>query len=688
MAQTDNNSLLEEYINRRNIDLEKLDIQSDKFRLYRTNNNKLQEACNFAVFPKHKYEERWDNWIANCMYVCDLFVQDWNYGSWIIEKEITINQNEQLRNFEALKQFLVLQEPTITIKASNKADKDNFLELFRLNLTAGFEKVFWLEVGYKVQRIWFNQKWDKFTFNNWVLNLTDGSFKSWEYQLINNSSISISYCPEEVNKVSLEEAFKDCIDLEKYVSTERTIASLTIWYLVSWIFRQEYRNIHNEFPFLGFEWYSGLGKTSLLNFLSWVCGYDWNSIAGVCDTDYAFEVQMDSLWNWFVFIDEMQKISAKLQKNIQAAYNSGENHKGGKNWNWQDIQTFKKECSLIAAWEVLPNQEEALLNRFIICCPKKAFALKGQLSDDDEFIRYMTLSQKEPTSLDYLSTDEIRFMALKFYRPRFMKLLRDKNLINFKEYHDNAIKYIEKYTDCNVDARLKNNLVCALTGYLILRQAFVDETEVKEIITDYFEKLENYRKHTILSGVIVNYILENISEFGSRMWRVKGTSQPGPKIWVKYSDNEQGLILQLTNIVAYCKNKVEATLSTKHIRQQFIQLLGIKELSQSGQVKFAKWSDTISWTFIPLSVVKGNEALRKIRDTVLAYQHGHVLELRHILEWEDKHDVIIPSWKQSIQKVMPEDKLEKLCDELDYTDEHAQFFDETFRETEEDSKPF
>ena len=30
----------------------------------------------------------------------------------------------------------------------------------------------------------------------------------------------------------------------------------------------------------------------------------------------------------------------------------------------------------------------------------------------------------------------------------------------------------------------------------------------------------------------------------------------------------------------------------------------------------------------------------------------------------------------------------KLCDELEYTDEHATYFDETFKEDDEDSRPF
>ena len=684
MEPNDNISLLEEYLTRRNINIDNLNIHSSKFELYRSNNNKLQEVCNFAVFPKKKYEERSDNWIVNCTYVCDLLVQDWNYGSWIMEKEITIIQNEHLRTFETLKQFLILQEPTIVIKNfSKKVEKDVFLDLFRLNLTAGFEKVFGLETWYKVERIGFNEDWSSFTFNNWKLNLTDWTFEKWEYKLVNDSSISLSY-EDEVEDLTLEQCLKDLIPMEGYVSSEATIASITIWYLVCGIFRKQYKEIHNEFPFLWFEGYSWTGKTSLLNFLSRVVWYNWNSINGVCDSDYAFEVGMNSLWSWFYFVDEIQKISSKLQKYIQAAYNSWENHKWGANGNWQEIQTYKKDCSLIAAWEILPQQEEALLNRFIICCPQKPFAVKKQVTDCDEFIKFMELSNKDVANVEYLNTDEIRYLAVNYYKPRFMYLLKHKNLINFNKYHSEAVMLVEKFAGSSIDTRHKNNLVCPLTWYLILRQDNIDEEEVKNIVEDYFSKLQTYRKHSIMSWMIVDYVLDNIDEFSSWMGRVKWTSQTWPMIWVKSSEKEQGLILQIDNIIRYCKNKIENKLSNKHSKQQFVQLLWIKDI-QSWVIKFAKWTRNIAGAFIPFSIVEWNEFLRKIWDATLSYQHWHVEELKHVLKWED---VDLSVYKQSIQKVMPSEILRKLCEELECTNEKASFFDKTFEETDEDSKPF
>lgn len=686
MEANNNVSLLEEYIKRKGFDLSSLDINSDKFRLYRTANNKMQEVCNFAVFPLKVEVERSETWIINCLYSCDLLVQDWNYGSGIIEKQIVINQNEHLKNFETLKQFLILQEPTIVIKPfKTRADKEEFLDTFRLNLTAGFQKIFWLDVAYKIERIWFDDTGTTFIFNNGTLSLTNGNFESWEFKLINDASISLSYCPNEVEQLTLEQSLRDCISMEKYVSSERTVAAITIGYLICWIFRKEYKAIQNEFPFLGFEWYSWCWKTSLLNFLSRVTWYNRNSI-NCWDTEYAFEVQMNSLWGWFYFLDELQKTTAKLQKYIQAAYNSWENHKWGKNGNWQNIQTYRKDCSLIWAWEILPAQEEALLNRFIICSPSQPFAVKKQVTDDDEFIKYRELSEKEPSNIEFLNTEEIKYLAMNYYKPRFMCILKNKNLIDFNKFHSDAVRFIEKYADSTVDTRHKNNLIAALTWYLILRQNVIDEEEISEIIKDYFAKLKVYRGKTIISWLIVQYICNNIQEFSSWLARVKWTvQQPWPMVWVKHSQKEAGLVMQVSNIVDHCKKKLESSLQTKHIKQQLIELIGINKDIKSWPIKFAKWWWNIFWTFIPLSVVKENDALKKIWDVALNYQHSHLEELQHILQGED---VELSAYKQAIQKVMPSDALEKLCEELEETNKNAQFFDESFNETEEDSKPF
>lgn len=675
-------SLLDVYLTQH---FDSFNMEDVAFQNYCSIANRILEKCNWLIFPKEKTVEKNNlDEVIDCKYLCDLVVGDWNFWCGIITKEVTLSQKSHLQSFELLKQFIQLQEPKATIEPLAKKEKDIFCEYVRLGLLAGFETVFNLKTGFKIQRIGFDEKWTEFIFNNWKLDIKSGEFEQQQFTLTQDSSISLSYPSDAVEKLQLNNCLSDCISLEKYVSTEKTIATITIGYLVCWIFRKEYQKLHNEYPFLWFEGYSWIGKTSLLNFLSRVVWYNWNSINGVCDSEYAFEVNMNSLWGWFYFVDEIQKISSKLQKYIQAAYNSWENHKWGANGNRQEIQTYRKDCSLIAAGEILPQQEEALLNRFIICCPKLPFAVKKQVTDCEEFIKFMELSSIDTSNNKYLNTDEIKYLAVNYYKPRFMFLLKHKNQINFQKFHNEAVAFIDKYAGSSIDTRHKNNLVCPLTWYLILRQGNIDENEVKEIVTDYFARLQTYRKHSIISWIVVDYILENIAEFGSWMWRVKWTSQTWPMIWVKSSDKEQWLILQIDNIVRYCKNKIENKLSNKHTKQQLVQLLWIKDL-QGWVIKFAKGARNIAGTFIPLSVVEWNEFLKKIWDTTLSYQHWHVEELRHVLQWED---VELSAYKQSIQKVMPSEVLEKLCEELECTNEKAQFFDESFKESSEDSKPF
>jgi hypothetical protein len=57
-----------------------------------------------------------------------------------------------------LKQFIQLQEPKATIEPLAKKEKDIFCEYVRLGLLAGFETVFNLKTGFKIQRIGFDEK--------------------------------------------------------------------------------------------------------------------------------------------------------------------------------------------------------------------------------------------------------------------------------------------------------------------------------------------------------------------------------------------------------------------------------------------------------------------------------------------------------------------------------------------------
>jgi hypothetical protein len=53
-------------------------------------------------------------------------------------------------------------------------------------------------------------------------------------------------------------------------------------------------------------------------------------------------------------------------------------------------------------------------------------------------------------------------MAIKYYTPRFLNILKNKKDINFNEYVDKAQKFIESANTENVDVRLLNNLSPAL----------------------------------------------------------------------------------------------------------------------------------------------------------------------------------------------------------------------------------
>jgi hypothetical protein len=76
----------------------------------------------------------------------------------LITKEVTVSQKSHLQNFELLRQFIQLQEPKATIEPITKKEKDLLCEYVRLGLLAGFETVFNLKTGYKVQRIGFDEK--------------------------------------------------------------------------------------------------------------------------------------------------------------------------------------------------------------------------------------------------------------------------------------------------------------------------------------------------------------------------------------------------------------------------------------------------------------------------------------------------------------------------------------------------
>ena len=631
------------------------------------------DTINFSIFPKKRTIIKWDsNMIRNCKYECDLIVNDRNFWKWLIKKEIILDQLEHLKSFEALKSFLELQEPTIVFPYMSHSNKEKFCEFVRVARITGFIHTFWINDAYEVRRIWFDiSNPDIFLFNNWKLDLKTWKFEEMPYILNQDTSVKLEFPNKEVEKLTLEWALRDCLSIKKYISSENTISSIILGYMIAAIFRKEYKSRLNEFPFLGSEAFTGFWKTSLLNFLSWIAWYSWDTISWVCDTDYSFEVSMDSMWGWLFFFDEIQKASTKLLKYIQAAYNSWENHKWGWNGNWSELQTYRKDCSLICTWELLPQQEEALLNRFIILCPTQPFLVKKNVRDKDEIKKLRELTHDEDSPIEYLSTNQIKEMGKNYYRPRFLAILKNKNKINFNEYLDKALTFIDKFNSKDIDIRLLNNLSPAIAGYLLLQWDNVDNEEIEWIITDYLKRLEVYRKDSIVSSKIIDYIVSHIWEFCNRTRKVKWQDVNYPMIYLKHSNNEQILVIQIQSLIKYVKDKVECNLASKHVEQQFRQLIWIqKKKNDSRPVKVAKGKMNMTGVSISLDKVKENDSLKLLRNSVLRYLTEHLDELIHLENWEENARYT----KQPIQKCMAPQTLENLINEIEETCNRAEFY--------------
>ena len=456
--------------------------------------------------------------------------------------------------------------------------------------------------------------------------------------------------------------------------------------MVGGIFRTEYKKKWNEFPFLGIEWYTGCWKTSELNLLSRISGYDWDSIEWVCDTDYAFEVGMSTLGGRFYFYDETQKASDKLLKYIQAAYNSWVNRKWWGNGNWQELQAYRKDCSLIFAGEVLPYKEEALINRFVIIRPNEPFLVRKMVKAPDELLKYQQLWLGSPLVNDYLSTDQIRVMAVKYYRPRFLNILKNKSNINFDLYHGKAKTLINEVAGGARETRILNNLSLPITGYLILLGDSCNDEEIKIIISQYLENMKQYRSDSVVSSQIVNHIISNIWNFCSRIPKVKWLQQNNPMLYCKHHPRwEQWMIIQLTNLAKYVKDKMVITLDPKHIIQQFEALLWIERLNNKNFMKALQNDIKMDWTFIPLSQITGSGALQKLWDNTICYLDEQVDDLKHIRDGEDRAEW---HWNQPIQTAMSKERIDKLINEINTTYNNAIHFDESLFEDEVDTAPF
>lgn len=661
MEQTTKN-LLDLYLEEHHIPY---DENSEECVRYYNEAKKILAKTNFLLFPLEKIDTSGDNeMISNRLFKCDLLVKDKNFWTGISHYKLEIDW-KTLQNFDTLKFYLQLQVPTITItNVNSKAEKDELCENIRLVLLTGYEILFWIKTSYNVQRIGFDIKnRNKFLFNNGILDISNWEFTPWEYNLLQDTSINITFPLEDMEDLTIDRSLASILPLKNYISSNNTISSIVLGYMVAGIFRNEYKDIHNEFPFLWIQSYTGMGKTSLLNFLSRVCGYNWETIPGTCDSEFAFEVWMNSMGGWFYFFDEVQKASNKLLKYIQAAYNSGENRKGWAGGNWRDLGVYRKDCSLICTGEYLPQEEEALLNRFIILDAKEPFLVKKMVTDEWEFRKYEALTGQKVEN-EFLTTEQIKTLAVNYYRPLFLNILRDKREINFKEYHDKATRIIEsvvkEFGDMAPDTRLANNLISAITGYMIICWDFVDENEIRAIASDYFVNLLDYRKDAYISWRIVNHIVDNVGEYSSWINKVKWTSLNYPMIYLKYG-NEKGLVIQIKNVAIYTKNKLESNLTVKHIEQQFREMIGIPKLS-SKVVKIIWWNCNMGGVFIPLDIIKRVDPLKRIWDAVLDYLGTHTKELQKMIDDGQKY-------------VMDDGLLQSLIKEIDGSYWNAEFFD-------------
>lgn len=654
--------ILDDYLNERYPDI---DRDSEPFNNYLESAEYILEHSNFIMFPTEMETNRSkDDTKDRRIFKCDLIVNDMSFWTWIKHYKITFDYSI-LQNFESLRWFLEKQVPLITIKAPERNDKENFREHFRLWLLAWYDAIFWLRTSYNVSRIWFDE-WDQnhFIFNNGVLDIQTKKFTPWEYKIAGNTSINISYPLELMENLKLEESLVDILSIKKYISSKNSISSISVGHLVAWIFRNEYKSKYNEFPFLGIQAISGAGKTSILNFLSRVCWFDWESIEGTWNSWFASTAWMNSTGQRYYFFDEIQQLPNAILKSIQAAYNSGKSYKWWK-WNWRELSERNKDCNLICTGEHLPQDEEALLNRFIILDSKETFPIVKNIKDEEEFKKYEEITGERPTG-DFLDTGKIKVLATQYYRPRFLNILKHKEDINFDEYVDKAIQYID-YVVQHFDKdklpgeRIINNLIPAISWYLLLCWDDIDEEEILTIIGEYFNNFREYRKEVYISGRAQEYIINNITEFCNWIPKVK-YGENNPMIYLKYSTREQWLVMQFRPISNYVKNKLESPLSVAIIEQQLRGFLSVKDKSRA--IKVAKWyGNNISWVFIPLDIVKRIDPLKEIRDAVLDFQGTHAKDLQKLKD--DTHQ----------SYVMDNIALWGLIEEMEETYEKAHFFD-------------
>jgi hypothetical protein len=113
--------------------------------------------------------------------------------------------------------------------------------------------------------------------------------------------------------------------------------------------------------------------------------------------------------------------------------------------------------------------------------PKEPFLIKKNVKSEDEFRKYEELTGQKVEN-EFLTTEQIKTLAIQYYRPMFLNILRNKRNIDFEKYHSEATRIIEtvakEFGSMAPDTRLINNLISAITGYMIICGDNINEDDI------------------------------------------------------------------------------------------------------------------------------------------------------------------------------------------------------------------
>ena len=313
---------------------------------------------------------------------------------------------------------------------------------------------------------------------------------------------------------------------------------------------------------------------------------------------------------------------------------------------------------------------------------KEPFLIKRNVKDKDEFEKYEALTWKKVGG-DYLTTKQIRVLAVNYYRPRFLNILRNKRNIDFETYYNDASRIIEivakELGNMAPDTRLLNNLSTAIAGYMVLYGDKVDEDEIISIVSEYFVSFLDYKRDSYISGRTVNYIKDNVWDFCSWTDKVKWiwNKKNYPMMYIKNTQREKGLAIQIPTLSLYIKPRLESPLKPKHIEQQLRGAFEVPNLGNKA-VDVSRWLAKMQAVFIDYCLVKDNALLRDLWDVALNFLWEHIEELKKIRD------------DTSMRYAMPDDVLKKLIEEMEETYSSADFFDTASfsKDNMEIKKPF